>query len=103
MNNMNNMMKQAQKMQKQMMKMQEELAVKEYEASAGGDMVQVKINGKMELMKINLAKEIVNPEDIEMLEDLITSAVNSAIKKVNEGSKASMSSLTKGIDIPGFF
>ena len=100
---MNNMMKQAQKMQKQMMKMQEELAAKEYEASAGGDMVQVKINGKMELMKITLAKEIVDPEDIEMLEDLITSAVNSAIKKVNESSKDSMASLTKGINIPGLF
>ncbi len=101
MGGMNNMLKQAQKMQKQMQKMQEELAAKEFEASAGGDMVTVKISGKMELKQIKIAKEVVDPDDIEMLEDLVQSAVNAAINKVNEENNASMSGITKGMNIPG--
>ena len=98
---MNQILKQAQNLQKQMMKNQEELKNKEYSASAGGDMVSVKINGKLEIQKIKVAKEIVDPEDIEMLEDLLVSAVNVAIQKANEDAQSGLQGLTKGLNIPG--
>ena len=99
--NMQHMMKQAQKMQKQMLKMQDELASKEYQASAGGDKVTVTVNGKMEVKAIKIAKEVVDPDDIEMLEDLVLSAVNSAIANANEDASSSMKGLTGGMNIPG--
>jgi len=101
MGGMNNMFKQAQKLQKEMQKMQEELSLKEYEAAAGGDMVTVRINGKLEIRKIKIAKDIIDPDDIEMLEDLVMSAVNAAIEKAQEAANTGMKSLTKGMNLPG--
>lgn len=101
MNNMKELMKQAQKMQREMMSKQEALADKEYEASAGGDMVKVKINGKFEIKEVKISKEIVDPEDIEMLEDLVISGVNSAIQKAQTDANDDMKGLTKGMNIPG--
>lgn len=102
MGGMQNMMKQAQKLQKEIMKMQEELANKEYEATSGGDMVQVKINGNFEFKHLKIAKEVIDPDDIEMLEDLILAASNEAIKKVKDDQSNNMSNLTGGMKIPGF-
>ena len=99
--NMQQMMKQAQKLQKEMAKVQNELAEKEYRGSAGGDMVEVVVNGKMSIKKISISKEVVDPEDVELLEDLVTSAVNLAIQKANEDSSSQLGSLTGGLNIPG--
>ncbi len=101
--NMNQMLKQAKKMQEQMMKMQEEMEEKEYAATSGGGAVSVKINGKRELQEIKLAAEVVDPDDIEMLEDLILAAVNEALRKAEESSADEMSKLTGGLNIPGLF
>ena len=95
--NMNNLMKQAQKMQKQMEEMQKELETKEYEASAGGGAVLVKLNGKKEVIAINIKPEVVDPDDVEMLEDLIMSAVNEALRKAEEESANKMGKLTGGM------
>lgn len=102
MNNMKELMKQAQKMQKEMLAKQQALADKEYEASAGGDMVKIKINGKLEIKEIKISKEIVDPEDIEMLEDLVLAGVNSAIQKAQQDANEDMKGITKGMNIPGF-
>lgn len=101
--NMNQMLKQAKKMQEQMMKMQEEMEGKVYETTAGGGAVSVKVNGKREIQKISLKPEVVDPDDIEMLEDLITAAVNEALRTVDESSADEMSKLTGGLNIPGLF
>ena len=101
--NMNNMMKQVQKMQEDMAALQEELENKEYEVSAGGGMVTVKINGKREIQSIDIKPEIVDPDDIETLSDIIVAAVNEAIKKVDSTSEAEMSKITGGINVPGLF
>ena len=103
MGNMNNMIKQAQKMQKDMLKMQEEMEQASYEATAGGGAVTVKMSGKKELIEIKLTPEVVDPDDIEMLEDMILVAVNDAIKKVDEASQSKMNQLTGGMNIPGLF
>lgn len=95
------MMKMAQEMQAKMQKMQEELAKKEVEGSAGGDMVIVRANGKHEIVSIKLSPEVVDPEDIEMLQDLIHAAVNDAMRKVEEMLKTEMASITGGMNIPG--
>lgn len=95
--NMNNIMKQAQKMQKQMEEAQKELEVMEMTAAAGGGAVEVTINGKREVIKVKLAEEVVDPEDIEMLEDLIMAATNEALRKVDEESQKSMSQITGGL------
>ena len=95
--NMNNLMKQAQKMQKQMEEQQKELETKEFTASAGGGAVEVTVNGKYEVTKVSLDEEVVDPEDVEMLVDLVMVAVNSALRQVEEASKASMSRLTGGM------
>lgn len=95
--NMNNIMKQAQKMQKQMEDMQKELETKEFEASAGGGAILVKINGKKELTAVNIKPEVVDADDVEMLEDLIMSAVNEALRKVEEESANKMGKLTGGM------
>ena len=84
--NMNQMIKQAQKMQEQMLKMQEELEEKVFEATSGGGAVTAKVNGKKELVEIKLQKEAVDPDDVEMLEDLIVAAVNEGIRKAEESS-----------------
>ena len=95
--NMNNLMKQAQKMQKQMEDMQKELETKEYEASAGGGAVLVKLKGKKEVIAINIKPEVVDADDVEMLEDLIMSAVNEVLRKVEEESANKMGKLTGGM------
>ena len=101
--NMNNMIKQAQKMQQNMMKMQEELEQTEFEATSGGGAVSVKMSGKKELLSINIKPEAVDPEDVEMLQDLILTAVNDVIKKVDDANSSKMSSITGGLNIPGLF
>ena len=94
--NMNNLMKQAQKMQKQMEEQQKALEEKEFTATAGGGAVEVTMTGKRELTGITLSEEVVDPDDIEMLQDLIVAAVNEAYRKVDEYASSSMSKLTGG-------
>ncbi|MCP4672901.1 MAG: YbaB/EbfC family nucleoid-associated protein [Desulfobacula sp.] len=101
MKNMNSMMKQAQKLQKKMMKTQAELATKTIEASAGGGMIKVTANGAQKIESIVMEKEIVDPDDIEMLQDLILAAVNDALNKSQEMVSSEMSKLTGGLNIPG--
>lgn len=101
--NMNQMLKQAKKMQEQMLKMQEEMEDKVHEATSGGGAVSVKINGKRELQEIKINQEVVDPDDVEMLEDLIMAAVNEGLRKVDESSASEMSKLTGGLNIPGLF
>ena len=95
--NMNNLMKQAQKMQRQMEESQKELAEKEYTAAAGGGAVEVTVSGKREVVKVKLAEEVVDPDDIEMLEDLIVAATNLAFRQMEEDSAATMAKLTGGM------
>ena len=103
---MNEMLRQAQKMQEDMQKKQAELEEKEYEVSAGGGVVKVKINGRREVLNIDIAPEIVDPDDIETLSDILVAAVNEAIKKVNADSDAEMGNVTGalgGMGFPGMF
>ena len=95
--NMNNLMKQAQKMQRQMEENQKALEEKEFTATAGGGAVEVTISGKREVTKVKLDEEVVDPDDIEMLEDLIVAATNEALRKVEEESASVMSKLTGGL------
>ncbi len=99
--NMQAMLKQAQKMQEDMAEKQAELEAREYDISAGGGVVNVKINGKKEILSVKLAEEIVDPDDIETLEDLIVAAVNEAIKKVESDSAEEMAKITGSMNIPG--
>ncbi len=102
MGNMNNLMKQAQRMQRQMEEQQKALEEKEFIAAAGGGAVEVTVTGKREITKVHLAEEVVDPDDVEMLEDLIMAATNEALRKVDEASAATMSKLTGGIGGLGF-
>lgn len=102
MKNMNSMMKQAQNLQKKMLKTQAELATKTIEASSGGGMVKVIANGAQKIESIVLEKEVVDPEDLDMLQDLILAAVNDALNKSQEMVSAEMGKLTGGLNIPGF-
>ena len=95
--NMNNLMKQAQKMQKQMEENQKALEEKEFTATAGGGAVEITMNGKKVVSKVKLAEEVVDPDDIEMLEDLIMAAANEAIRKVDEETAAVMSKFAGGM------
>ena len=90
-------------MQENMQKMQEELESKELETSVGGGAVTVKVNGKKEVLAINIKEEVVDPDDVEMLEDLVLSAVNEALKKADEETSNKMGKLTGGLNIPGMF
>lgn len=102
--NMNNLMKQAQKMQKQMEEATKELEEKEVTAAAGGGAVQVTVSGKKEVVKVKLSEEVVDPEDIEMLQDLIVAATNEALREIEEYSSQSMSKITGGLGgLPGGF
>ena len=103
--NMNNLMKQAQRMQRQMEESQKEMETKEFTATAGGGAVEVTVTGVKKVLKIKLDEEVVDPDDVEMLEDLIVAAVNEAFEKVDEASSSSMSKLTGGMggSIPGLF
>lgn len=102
MGNMGNMMKQVQKMQREMAKLQEELEQREVESSAGGGVVTVVATGKKELKEIKIKPEVVDPDDIEMLEDLILAAANEALRKAEEMMSSEMSKLTGGLGLPGF-
>jgi nucleoid-associated protein EbfC len=101
--NMNNMMKQMQKMQRDMAKAQEELKEKMVEGTGGGGMVTVKANGHKEIVDIVIKEEVVDPDDIEMLQDLVLAATNDALKKVDEMVSQDMGKFTKGMNIPGLF
>ena len=98
---MGDILKQAQKMQQELMRIQEELAKKTVETSSGGGMVTVIINGRMELTSIKIEKDVVNPDDIEMLQDLILAAANEALRRAQEMVSGEMSKLTGGLNIPG--
>jgi len=98
---MGDMMKQVAKMQRKMEEMQKELSEKTVEGSAGGGMVVVTANGNQEIISIKIEKEVVNPEDVEMLEELVLSAVNQAKEKAAELQAQSMGALTGGLNIPG--
>ena len=95
--NMNNLMKQAQKMQKQMEENQKALEEQEFTATAGGGAVEVTVTGKKEVTKVKLTEEVVDPDDVEMLEDLIMAATNEALRKMEEETQAVMSKLTGGL------
>jgi DNA-binding YbaB/EbfC family protein len=101
--NMNNLMKQAQKRQRQMEENQKALEEKEFKAAAGGGAVEVTVSGSREVTKVKLAEEVVDPDDIEMLEDLIVAATNEALRKVEEETQAVMSKLTGGMGMGGGF
>lgn len=100
---MNEIMKQAQQMQQKLSQVQNELAGKTVTASVGGGMVSVTVNGKNELLAIEIDNEVINPDDRIMLQDLIVSAVNEGIKKAQDMAQAEMRKLTGGINIPGIF
>lgn len=95
--NMNNLMKQAQRMQRQMEENQKELETKEFTAKAGGGAVEVTVSGKKEVISVKLTEEVVDPDDIEMLEDLIMAATNEALRELDEFSSSSMSKITGGM------
>ncbi len=101
MKGMGNMMKQAQQLQSKMMKLQEELAEKTVESSSGGGMVKVTASGRQQILSIQVEKEVVDPDDVEMLQDLILAAVNDALAKAQEMVSSEMSKLTGGLNIPG--
>ena len=95
--NMNNLMKQAQRMQRQMEESQKELETREFSATAGGGAVEVKVSGKKEIVSVTLKEEVVDPEDIEMLQDLIVAATNEALRQADEANTAMMSKMTGGL------
>jgi DNA-binding YbaB/EbfC family protein len=99
--NMGGLMKQAQKMQQKMMKMQEELQAREVSAQAGGGMVSATVNGKGDLLALSLEPEVVDPDDIEMLSDLVVAAVNEAQRRAQDMMQEEMSKVTGGMNIPG--
>lgn len=99
--NMNKMMKQVQKMQAEMGKIQKELEERNYEATAGGGVVKVIVNGKNEMLDIQIDAEVLDPDDVEMLQDLILAATNEALKKAQETMTAEMNKLTGSMKIPG--
>ena len=101
--NMQSMLKQAQKMQEDMANKQEELEGCEYEVSAGGGVINVKINGKKEILSVKIDPEVVDPDDVETLEDLIVAAINEAIKKVEATNAAEMQKITGSMGLPGMF
>ena len=101
--NMQAMLKQAQKMQEDMEALQAELDEREYDISAGGGVVSIKINGKKEILSINIEPEIVDPDDVETLSDILVAAVNEAIKRVEETDAAEMQKVTGSLGMPGIF
>jgi nucleoid-associated protein EbfC len=99
--NLGNIMKQAKKMQEKIGQLQQELETKTIEAQAGGGMVRVVVNGKFEVVSLKIEKEVVNPEDLEMLQDLIAAAVNEGIRRAQEMTSQEMAKITGGLNIPG--
>ncbi len=101
MKSMGNMMKQAQKLQNKMLRMQEELAEKTVESTAGGGMIKVVANGQQRIISLKIEKEVVDPDDVEMLEDLVLAAVNEALQRAHDMVSEEMSKITGGMKIPG--
>ncbi|HPC84856.1 MAG TPA: YbaB/EbfC family nucleoid-associated protein [Smithellaceae bacterium] len=101
MHNIGNIVKQAKKMQEKMGRLQQELETRTVEAQSGGGMVRVLVNGKFEIVSLKIEKDVVNPEDIEMLQDLIAAAVNEGIRKSQEMASQEMAKITGGLAIPG--
>jgi len=101
--NMQQLARQAQKLQQQMTKMQEELDAREYEATSGGGMVTAKVNGRKELLALSIKPEAVDPDDVEMLEDMVMAAVNEALRTATETSEREMGRLTGGMSLGGLF
>ncbi|KGX85650.1 YbaB/EbfC family nucleoid-associated protein [Pontibacillus litoralis] len=101
--NMKNMMKQMQQMQRKMEKAQEELHEMTFEATAGGGMVKVVAKGTKEIVDVEIQEDVVDPDDIEMLQDLIIAATNDVIKQVDDKTNATMGQFTKGLNMPGMF
>ena len=101
--NMQQLARQAQKLQQQMAQMQEELEAREFEASAGGGMVTAKVNGKHELLALTIKPEAVDPDDVEMLSDMVLAAVNEAMRQAAETTEREMGKLTGGFNMPGLF
>jgi len=99
--NFGNIMKQAKKMQERMARLQQELETKTVDASSGGGMVSVVVNGKFEVISLKIEKDVVNAEDVEMLQDLVMAAVNEGVRKAQEMTTAEMSKITGGLNIPG--
>lgn len=102
MGNMNGMMKQMQKMQKEMAKAQAEIEASEFSGTAGGGMVTVKISGKRKVLEVIIKEDVVDPEDIEMLQDLVLAAINDALNQVEETTSQKMGKFTQGMNLPGF-
>ncbi|MCK9225218.1 MAG: YbaB/EbfC family nucleoid-associated protein [Candidatus Muirbacterium halophilum] len=100
---MGKLMKQAQKMQKDMAKAQEELKTKVVEGTSGGGMIKISMNGDYEIIEVKIEKDVVDPDDVEMLQDLVAAALNDAVNKVKDTSNSEMSKLTGGMKIPGLF
>ncbi len=103
MNDMRDMMRRAQEMQTRLARLQEEIGDRTVEASAGGGMVSVTVNGKMEVLSVRIEKEVVSPEEIELLQDLVRGAVNEALRRARELIAAEMAKITGGLNIPGLF
>ena len=101
--NMQSMLKQAQKMQEDMQTAQAELEAKEYTASSGGNMVEATVNGKHEVISLKINPDVVDPDDVEMLEDLVLAAVNEAIRAAASDSEQTMCAITGGLNLPGMF
>ena len=101
--NMNSMIKQAQKMQDQITELQEDIEAREFSATAGGGAVEVVLTGKKTIKTLNIKPEAVDPEDVEMLQDLIISAVNEAVNNIETATEAEMSKITGGVSLPGLF
>ena len=97
------MMKQAQKMQQDLLKMQQEMEEKEYEATAGGGVITAVVSGKRELVRVTIDPEAVDPDDVEMLQDLLISAINECVKQIEDTSEAKMGAVTGGVSFPGLF
>ncbi len=101
--NMNNLMKQAQQMQSKIAQLQKELDTREVETSSGGGMVKVKVNGKQELLEIKINQDCVDPNDVEMLEELVMTAINQGLKESSDMVSNAMNKVTGGMSIPGMF
>ena len=102
-NNLQQLARQAQKMQEEMQKTTEELEAKEYSATAGGNAVKVVVTGKMEVQSIEIQPEVVDPEDVEMLADLVTAAVNEALRAAASDKEEQLGKLSSGLSMPGLF
>lgn len=101
--NMQQLMKQAQKMQQDLLKMQQEMEEKQYEATAGGGVITAVVSGKRELVRVTIDPEAVDPDDVEMLQDMVVAAVNEAMRKAEADSAQNMSKLTGGLNLGGLF